>query len=387
MKINTRIKESIRYILMDYFYHCRKKNEISVYFASFSGTQYSDSPRSVSEKLHEIAPNLKIVWCLPDYFKDKVPEYITIVKPQSVEAIKAQAEATAWVFNGVLPYGTYKGSTTFYVQTWHGDRAFKQIGHDAYVSMGKGGYTGYSDYIEPKICDLFTVASSFGRKMIRSAFGYDGDFLDIGIPRNDVLVNEGQNTMKVKEIRNSLGISEDIKILLYAPTFRDHSRDKQSTFVNLSEVLDTLEEKGKKWVCLVRAHALSSGIDLSKNTDRRLIDATTYFDMADLLLVSDCLITDYSSSAQDFVLTKRPVVLAQFDIDEYTHNSRSLYYDPMETGFLIAHNQDEILRLFHDLDKYDHSEISDKIVNYYGMHESGHSTEEVCKRIIDWCQK
>ena len=385
MNIKNFIKESARHVLMFSYYHTRKRNEKSVYFASFSATQYSDSPKYVSEKSHELEPDIKIVWSVPDKLKNVIPSYVTTVSPQSVESIKAQAQASAWVFNGVLPYGTYKGKNTFYVQTWHGDRAFKQIGHDAYSSMGRKYYGGYAKYVEPKECDLFTVASTFGKKMIQSAFGYNGEFLDIGIPRNDILVNADKNLEKIKKIKKSLGIADTTKILLFAPTFRDHSADKQNSVVNLSDVLNILDDKGK-WVCLVRAHALSSGIDLKNNSDNRLIDATGYPDMAELLLVSDCLVTDYSSSAQDFILMNKPVVLAQYDIEEYTHKSRSLYYDPMETGFLIAHNQEEIEKIFSHLDEYDHAAISKKVQQFYGMHEGGNSTQKVCELIIENCK-
>lgn len=387
MNVKDYMKNGARYMLMSFFYHIRNRNKKSVYFASFSGTQYSDSPRAVSEMLHDMDSSIELVWCLPDKLIGRVPNYIKIVKPQSIESIRMQSQAKAWVFNGVIQLGTYKGKETFYVQTWHGDRAFKQIGHDAYAAMGNKKYHGYVKYVEPQICDLFTVASVFGKNMIKSAFGYNRDFLDVGIPRNDILVNVRDHQERAHKVKKALKIDDDAHILMFAPTFRDNSKEKQSALVDLSKCLDILESKGEKWICLVRAHALSLGVDFDHNSDRRLINATDYLDMAELLLITDCLITDYSSSAQDFILTDRPVILAQYDIDEYSSKSRALYYDPMISGFLIAHNQTELNSILQKINDYDHKQISQRVQEFYGMHESGTATYEVCKKIKDWCNK
>lgn len=362
----------------------KKKREKTAYFLSFSGSQYSDSPRMISEKLHEMAPDIKVVWCGTKQMKIQLPEYVKWVELGTIKSLQAQAQADVWVFNGVVPSGTYKRKDTFYIQTWHGDRAFKRIGLDAASIMGKR-YTGYRKYMEPKICNLFITASDSGSKMMRSAFNYQGEILDVGMPRNDKLVKVSAHISESDKIRHKLGVSNNERIMIFAPTFRDHSKGKQNTNVDLSRLLNILEKDGQKWCCLMRAHTLSLGIENLQN-DSRIIDATQYPDMADLLLVSDILITDYSSSAQDFVLTGRPVVLAQFDIEEYINNSRALYYDPMETGFLIAHNQSEIEKIFNELWMFDHLKICEQVKNFYGIHECGNSTELICKKIVDWCK-
>lgn len=42
-------------------YSCFHKMEKKVLFQSFDGKQYSDNPRAISEKLHELFPDYKIV--------------------------------------------------------------------------------------------------------------------------------------------------------------------------------------------------------------------------------------------------------------------------------------------------------------------------------------
>ena len=104
--------------------------------------------------------------------------------------------------------------------------------------------------------------------------------------------------------------------------------------------------------------------------------------MADLLLIADLLITDYSSCAGDFLLTGRPLVLAHFDIKHYEEQGRSLWVDPVEAGYLVAKNQDELNQILSNLYSYDHKAIADKINRFYGTKETGQSSEAVVRRIL-----
>ena len=104
--------------------------------------------------------------------------------------------------------------------------------------------------------------------------------------------------------------------------------------------------------------------------------------MADLLLIADLLITDYSSSAGDFLLTGRPLVLAHFDRKDYESQKRSLWVNPEEAGYLVAKNQDELNQILSHLYSYDHQAIADKINSFYGTRETGQSSEAVARRII-----
>lgn len=384
MDIKSFIKEKTRYLLM-MTYGSIKMEKKTAFFSSFSGKQYSDSPRKISEMLHAIDPNIKIVWSVLPEVDKYLPNYVKIVRPGTMRALKQQACSSVWVMNNMVQNGTFKNRRTLYIQTWHGDRAFKKIGADAKTSMGDR-YSGRMKYPESKICNFIVTASEFGKKMYRTAIDYHGKYIDVGIPRNDCLVNLDNEKERINKIRSSLGIPENVHIMLYAPTFRDHSKKKIKSDANLQKALDILQKNGEKWMCLVRAHVLSGGIS-SVEGDDRFSDVTQYEDMADLLMITDLLITDYSSSAQDFLITGKPVVLTQFDIDEYTSGARSLYYDPKETGFLIANNEIEFESIISNLDSMNHRQIDLMIRNYYGMHESGKSTKKVCEYIIRWIRK
>lgn len=377
------IKEWIRYIFMFFFYHIRNRKKKRVFFISFSGKQYSDSPKVISEKLHEIAPDVEIIWLGNEKVKHVVPSYVKCVSVSSLKSIKYMAQANVWVANSLLSNGMYKGRKTLYIQTFHGDRGFKKCGYDATFDMGEIYQKYNRRYFEEKKCDYYLTGSIFAEHFAKVAYGINCPFLKHGIPRNDILVNFSQLLPQIRSIKVNLKIEPEKKILLYAPTFRDYSRDVQNVSVDLTECLDVLCQNGEDWICLMRAHSATSNLLLQRK-DNRVKNVSDYMDMADLLLIADCLITDYSSSAGDFVLTNRPIVLTHFDINEYTSNSRTLCFDPKEPGYLIAYNQNELNHILSQLSEYDHNAISEKVNSFYGTYESGKSADYVCEIIQKW---
>lgn len=376
MKISAIVRKWVWKTYMYLCYITRPRKEKTVYFASFRG-QYSDNPRAISECLHRMAPEVKIVWLVKPQFKQFVPDYVITVPPKHRLVLKVQAQAKVWVLNYVYrkQLGVYKGYDNFYIQTWHGDRGLKTIG-----SLTDYGKKHYHDTYEISHCDLFLAASDYGVKKARQALLYEGEVMMDGMPRNDKLVFIDKFSDEVNKIRKSLGIDDGVKVLLYAPTYRDKKLSQQCA-IDISASLASLENSGDKWICLVRYHSLSKGI--SMNSDKFVcMNVTSYPDMADLLLVADLLITDYSSSAGDFLLTGKPVVLAHFDRGEYEAQGRPLWVNPEEAGFLVVKNQDELNKILSKLYSYNHQAIADKINAFYGTKETGHASEAVVRRIL-----
>ena len=374
------IKKWVRKTYMYLCYMTRPRKEKSVFFASFRG-QYSDNPRAISECLHKMAPDVKIVWMVKPQFKQYVPDYVTIVPPTPRLALKAQAQADAWVMNYVNQkhLGVYKGHDTFYVQTWHGDRGLKAIGYLSENSKSNR-FSGY----DLEHCDLMVAGSDYGVTKARQGLHYNGEFIVEGMPRNDKLANIDKYSKEADKIRQLLGIDNHVKILLYAPTYRDEKRSQQCA-IDISSSIANLEATGEKWVCLIRSHSLSKGFSTlnSQSATLNYKDVTSYPDMADLLLISDLLITDYSSCAGDFLLTGRPLVLAHFDRDDYNKaQNRSLWVEPIEAGYLVAGNQDELNHILSNLYDYDHQAIADKLNRFYGTKETGQSSEAVARKIL-----
>lgn len=381
MDISAIIRKWIRKTYMYLCYITRPRKEKIVYFASFRG-QYSDNPRAISECLHQIAPDVKIVWLVKPQFRKYVPDYVTVVPPKPRLALKAQAQANVWVLNYTYRkhLGVYKGPDNFYIQTWHGDRGLKAIGY----LTGQGSKNDIDGH-NMSVCDLFIAASDYGVKKAQQGLRYEGEVMVEGMPRNDKLVNIEAYHDEAAKIRKSLEIGENVKIMLYAPTFRDEERTLQCA-IDIAQTLKSLETNGEEWMCLVRSHSLTKKISTGADSSAYL-DVSSYPDMADLLLIADLLLTDYSSCAGDFLLTEKPVVLVHFDKDEYLSKARSLWIDPEEAGYLIAKNQSELNNILSHLYTYDHKAIAKKINKFYVTKESGKSSEAVAKRIIQELKK
>jgi CDP-glycerol glycerophosphotransferase len=368
-----------------YMFLCNKLigvNEKDIVFISFCGKSYSDNPRAISEKLYRLDPEFNIYWMFinPKEKETILPEYIKSVKLKSFEALKILATSKFWVDNFNKPLYVYKSKNQIYIQTWHGDRAFKRILYDAW----QGGDRPYP-LIEKNICDLIVTGSKFAERMYRSAFKYDGEFLRVGSPRNDVLFNLSEERNKI--IKERLSIDVDRKVLLYAPTFRQRASkektDQKISIINLLELIKSLNLKTKhKWVCLTRAHSAVPGLKGIPYSDD-IIDVTKYEDMADLLQITDLLITDYSSSATDFILTDKPTILYQSDIEEYLKNDRTFYYDVKDTGFLIAYDQNELDKAIDIMLEEETTERNKRIQEFYGVYESGSASRQVAEYIIN----
>jgi CDP-glycerol glycerophosphotransferase len=380
MELSAIIKKWVRKGYMYLCYVTRPRKEKSVFFGSFRG-QYSDNPRAISECLHRMAPDVKIVWLVKPQYRQYVPDYVTAVPPIPRLALKAQAQACVWVMNYSYQkhFGMYKGRDSFYIQTWHGDRGLKAIGYLSENSKDKH-FSGY----DLDSCDLFVAGSDYGVRKARQGMRYEGEFIVEGMPRNDKLVNIKEYRDEADNIRRQLGIDNNVRVMLYAPTYRNE-KSSQQCVIDIDQTIASLESNGEKWLCLVRSHSLSKGFSTVHHplSTIHYKDVTSYPDMADLLLIADLLITDYSSCAGDFLLTGKPVILAHFDRDEYEAQKRSLWINPDEAGYLIAKDQGELNHILSNLSSYDHQAIADQLNCFYGTKETGHASEAVVRRILE----
>ena len=362
--------------LMKMMYIFKGIDNNKIVFKSFDN-QFSDNPKAICEKLHELQPNLKFEWIFtdPDKVSDDVPNYIVKIKEGTFRKLYELATSKVWVDNCTKVASTWKSKKQFYIQTWHGDKAFKKIGNDA----GKLPY----DFEKAPVFDLAIAGSEYGEKKYRNAFLYKGKIINIGTPRNDILVNK--NVQKIKEIKDKLNIAENKKIFLYAPTFRDNNKEKTQKLngFDIEYALNVLEKKFNcEWVCLLRTHHLvQNGFEINKA--ERIIDLSSYDDMADLLVIADCMVTDYSSCAGDFALTKNLLILYHEDIEEYQKNSRSFYFDINTSPYYIAHSMNEFESIVIKSTKESIIENCNEILDFYKSTETGNSSEIIADIILE----
>ena len=350
-----------------------------VVFSAYDYKAYNDNPRYISEKLHELRPETKIAWLFKDpeaaRRKFNVPDYVECHNSIQRRGVSAMARARVVVDNYAKRfYLKFPGKGQIYIQTWHGDRAFKKVGFD---------FEGQHLRMLEEHCTLGITGSDYGDRQFRSAFHYKGELMKVGYPRNDILIRNDPSEKAA--VRARLKLDDHVRILLYAPTFRDveqRAHSAQKMHLDLHHVLDTLERTtGETWKCLLRAHYLSYGIPLDDDTGR-IIPASGYPEMAELLLVSDALITDYSSCAGDFALCRRPIFLYQDDLEDYKNNSRQLYFDMKDSPYWVAATPDELDRLIEACTPERARENCDAILRFYGEAETGHAAQSIAEYIV-----
>lgn len=364
-----------------------KPVENKVLFESFRGKTYSDNPRAISEALHALAPEIKIIWALNG--KDEygiVPSYITSVARDSTEYYRELTTTAVFVTNETLEsYFVKKKGKQLFIQTWHGDRAFKKVLYDVWMDRKRP-----EPILDETLTDLCVAGSLYGEKQYQSAFNYTGEVLLEGTPRDDCLykVNEG----RIQQVKKLLGLSRDKHYLLYAPTMRKANQstktDQPIQEIDLKRTLKVCKATyGGEWICLLRAHPIITGLTGIEADGKEIIDVSGYPDMTDLLLISDCLITDYSSCAGDFALLGRPLFLFQDDIEQYQEKDRDLYFNMENSPYLVAHSQEELDKIIRETTLEDATKNSVEVLAFYGTNETGHAAESVAKRIVDFCQK
>jgi CDP-glycerol glycerophosphotransferase len=187
------------------------------------------------------------------------------------------------------------------------------------------------------------------------------------------------SSTRLENVRKKLNIETDC-VLTFAPTFRGVCDGVAE--LNFPVLLDQLEAKtGKTWCALIRQH-YKVKVSENWNRDRRIINASSYPEMQDILFASDIVISDYSSLVGDYVLLNRPVFLYVPDLEEYK-SGRGLYFDIEKSPFWYARSEAELFEKILNVDAESARKNCRDILDFYGhVCEKGNASEQVCQWIL-----
>jgi CDP-glycerol glycerophosphotransferase len=320
----------------------------TVLYNSFSGRQYSDSPRAIHQELVARGLPLEHRWVVLDG-QVALPDGVEAVRLNGREWYEAYATSRYIVTNQHLPYWFRRREGQVVVQTWHGT-PLKRIGHD--ITEVRFADSAYQEKlrIETPNWSVLLSPNRFSTPLMRSAFQYQGEILESGYPRNDVL-RRGRDEVAA-QVRAALGLPEGKRVVLYAPTWRDdeyYGPGRYKLALNLD--LDrAAEQLAGDHVLLIRRHP-NVADEIPQAGGGFVWDVSTYPDMADLLAVTDILITDYSSVMFDFANTGRPMLFFTYDLEHYRDRLRGFYFDfeAEAPGPLLA-TSDEVIEAIRDVD-------------------------------------
>ncbi|MEJ1197452.1 CDP-glycerol glycerophosphotransferase family protein [Streptomyces sp. CCNWLW230] len=303
----------------------RQRVRPAVLFDAFKGTQYSDSPRALHEELLRRGADLEQLWVVRDD-QVEVPPTAIPIRMWSPEWYEALATSRYVVANNHLPDWFQKRDGQTVVQTWHGT-PLKKIGHD--IESIHFADQRYLERVEKEVqnWDMLVSPNSFSTPILQRAFGFPGEMVESGYPRNDILRLPGTE-QREQEIRRRIGLPEGKRVVMYAPTWRDdqyYAPGKYKLDFRI-DLEDARARLGAEHVLLVRRHP--NVVDPVPGAgDGFVFDVSDYPDMADLSLITDVMITDYSSLMFDYVNTGRPILFFTYDLDHYRDTLRGFYFD------------------------------------------------------------
>ena len=331
LKVFSRYRRSKYYFpTMKLFYkflsHFGKTNDRQIVFESSVGKRYEDSPRMIYEKMVDNNEGYDYIWVMNNNEPLKANSNTTIIKRLSPKYYKYLATSKYWVNNQNFPTYLTKPKKTRYLQTWHGT-PLKKMQHDQEQIEGRDeGYLARVTHAKNQWSALVSP-SSYATQTFRSAFQYNGPVLELGYPRNDVFYMPNLDE-KRENIRRKLNISEDKKVILYAPTFRDNQK-KGKRFTMKNKINFRIFERrlGEDYVLLIREHVVvASKLIIPEEFRHNIINVSKYPDIQELMIASDMLVTDYSSVMFDYANTNKPMYFYCYDLDEYD-DMRGFYFD------------------------------------------------------------
>ena len=363
-----------------------------VYFQTFSGRGYSDSPKAMYEYMMK-APEYsgyRFVWSFkePEKFSFLRNDRTDIVKFRSRADNKALRKAKYWISNYRMLDHQHPRKGQIYVQCWHGT-PLKRLGYDLESSDNS------MNSIEEIRSKYRTDAAKFSYLLSPSPFatekfstawnlvrtGQTGKIIEEGYPRNDRLITAGPEERS--GIRKQLGV-DDKKVILYAPTWRDNQHTSGEGYTYKTEVnFDKLrEELGDEYVILFRAHYLvANSFDFDRYAGF-VRDVSSYSDINDLYIAADILITDYSSVFFDFANLRKPEIFYMYDLEEYAGELRGFYFSLDELPGPIVRDEDALIREIRACDNWEPDEKYESFCRKYTPKDDGHASERVLARII-----
>jgi len=364
-----------------------------VYFQTFSGRGYSDSPKAMYEYMLT-APEYKdyrFVWSFKDPQKYSFllqNGRTSLVKFRTKEDNKALRKAKYWITNYRMLNHQYPRKGQIYVQCWHGT-PLKRLGYDIAESDNvmnsleeiKEKYRTDAEKFSYILSPSPFATDKFATAWNLNATGQRYKLLEEGYPRNDRLaIATDEDRVR---LRKQFGV-EDKKVILYAPTWRDNQHTSGQGYTYKTEVdFDRLQrELGDEYVILFRAHYLVAN---SFDFDRYkgfVTDVSSYGDINDLYIVSDILVTDYSSVFFDYSILERPVVFYMYDLEHYANEMRGFYLSLDELPGPIVKDEGGLIDEIRKTADWQADEKYKEFKKRFNPYEDGQSSKRVLAKVI-----
>jgi CDP-glycerol glycerophosphotransferase len=371
----------------------------TAYFESFGGKFFNDSPKAVFTAMcaDPRFDDWELIWAFkdPDAKSDPLlKSRATLVKWESEAHLKAYARAGYWfTCNRIFEY-VYPDKSQVLVQCWHGTplkRLAKDILIDTKAALNSRDELVWRYEIDASKWTYLVSPSDYTTEKLLSSFGLPPEcrenlVLEIGYPRNDAIALDKDDETKRAAMRESLGIPPGKKILFFAPTWRDDNYNAALGYAQALNIdLDLLRAAvGEEWTVLIRAHYNATIEQALEPYAGFLTDVSGYEDINDLYLVSDALMTDYSSVFFDYANTGKPILFFWPDKQYYEDSVRGFYFDPGEIPGPKCETTEDVIAVLKGMDAWQdaHGEAYAQFQKMFCPQDDGHAAERLIQAVF-----
>lgn len=383
-----KIKSNPRAFACYLYFHLFTKMKMKdnwVLFESFFGKSYSDSPKYIYEYLNQAYPNeYKCIWVINDK-KTKIPYGAIKVKRFSIRYAYYFARCKYDVLNVRQPNWIRKRKGNVFLETWHGT-PLKRLVFDQEEVCGASPLHKQQFYRQSRDWDYLISDNGFSTETFKRAFLFHNEIVECGYPRNDVLYAPDKEARIIK-LKDQLGIPKDKKTILYAPTWRDdeYYGKGEYKFALKLDLHELKRQLGDEYVLLLRTHYyIADSIDTTGIEDFAF-NVSKYNDISELYLISDLLITDYSSVFFDYANLRRPILFYTYDLEKYRDMLRGFYLDIEEDmpGPLLF-TEEEVIAEIKDIANIE-KKYQDKYDEFYERFchvDDGDASKRIVERVF-----
>lgn len=280
-------------------------------------------------------------------------------------------------YYGFLAVTDFRAGTTC-IQLWHAAGAIKQFGlfdpsNEARSEKAMDRFQLVYDRF-----DYTVVGSEKMANVFRKSFGIANEtILRTGIPRSDILFDPKEKQLSYQHVLNKFPNVMGKKVILYAPTFRDNQLTDYQLELDIKQLYEQLSDE---YVLFIKPHPAVSHTIGDEYKDF-VYDVSDYKDTNALLLVTDLLITDYSSIPFEYALLEKPMIFFAYDMDEYKVTSGLMEdYENQMPGPVVSTTEAIISTIKEN--KFDENQIKD-FAKDWNEYSNGDSSLNLARFLTD----
>lgn len=307
-------------------------NHRIILFESNVGRNFTGNPKAIYEEMVRLELDRKYrCYIILEDMETNISGSAKKLKRNRFRYFYYFAVAGIWISDTRFPKYIIKRKETVYIQTWHGTPLKKlALDMDEVYMSGETSLEEYKLNFSNNVqtWDYLVSQNKYSTEIFTKAFGFDKSILEIGYPRNDILFRKN-NHEEIYKIKEMLGLPQDKRIILYAPTWRDNEYYTDGNY-KFNTGLDfplLMKELHEDTVWIVKYHYLIQDFINWSDYEGFVYEYDKSYDISLLYLVSDMLVTDYSSVMFDYSILKKPMIFYCYDLCEYRDSLRGFYFD------------------------------------------------------------